>query len=260
MIWSLETLRGYTLRATDGTIGEIKDVLFDEPHWVLRYLVVDPGKWRLGRRVLIAASTLGSPDGAAHAVPVNLTCEQVKHSPDIDAAKPFTREQEAELHRHYGWQPYWPEPGAPASLMPLGLTGSTSGPPGGFVTQPGTEIEGIGSEGPEGAAPGLRSGHDIERFHIRAKDGAIGHVENLLIDEDGWKIRYLVVDTRNWLPGKRVIVAPDWVQRIDWDNRQVVVDLTRAQVENSPAYRATEIVERGYEDRLYGYYGRMPYW
>ena len=96
--------------------------------------------------------------------------------------------------------------------------------------------------------------------HIQATDGEIGHVEDYLVDDQSWAIRYMVVDTTNWWAGKKVLVAPAWIGRVDWAQSKVHVILTRAQIQTSPEYDPARAVERAYETRLYSHYGQPRYW
>jgi len=106
----------------------------------------------------------------------------------------------------------------------------------------------------------LRSAKEVMGYRIRTTDDEIGHVEDFIIDERPWTIRYMVVDTRNWLPGRKVLVAPDWIDSVDWLEKQVSVDLTKEQVKNSPEYDPAAPVNREYEMQLYDFYGRPKYW
>jgi hypothetical protein len=81
----------------------------------------------------------------------------------------------------------------------------------------------------------------IQGFHVHATDGDIGHVDDFLLEESSWQIRYLVVDTSNWLGGKWVAVSPSSVTRIDWSNREVFVSLTRAQIRDSPTMEEAQV-------------------
>lgn len=101
---------------------------------------------------------------------------------------------------------------------------------------------------------------EVRGYHLQAADGDCGHVDDCIMDETSWTIRYLVVDTRNWLPGRRVLIAPAWIQSIGWADRVVSCELQRGQIKNSPAYDPTEPVNRGYEQQLYDFYGRPVYW
>ena len=95
---------------------------------------------------------------------------------------------------------------------------------------------------------------------IESTDGDIGHVEGFLVDEQSWAIRYMIVDTSNWWAGKRVLVAPAWIEQVDWEQSKVHVTITRAQVEASPEYDPDRPVERAYETQLHGHYGQPRYW
>lgn len=251
MLWSFEHLRGYTLRATDGTLGDVHDVLFDDTEWTVRYLVVDTGTWLSGRRALIIPAVLDRPDPERREFPVALTKEQVRNSPDIDTDKPVSREQETTLYGYYGWPNYWVMPAAEGAAVPPAAAAPES--------RIRAELERRVKEA-EHADPHLRSAREVSGYYIEALDGDIGHVEDFLIDDNGWRIRYLVADTRNWLPGKQVILSPDWVLRIDWNERTVHVDHNREQIKNSPEYDPSTGVDQAFESQLYDYYGRRPYW
>ena len=81
----------------------------------------------------------------------------------------------------------------------------------------------------------------IQGFHVHATDGDIGHIDDFLLEESSWQIRYLVVDTSNWLGGKWVAVSPSSVTRIDWSNREIYVSLTRAQIRDSPSMEEAQV-------------------
>jgi hypothetical protein len=70
----------------------------------------------------------------------------------------------------------------------------------------------------------------------------------------------MVVDTRNWLPGEKVIIPPDWIKNISWSDSEVVVNVPSETIKNSPKFDPSEPVNRDYETTLYDYYGRPKYW
>jgi hypothetical protein len=102
--------------------------------------------------------------------------------------------------------------------------------------------------------------NEVTGYHIEATDDRIGHVYDFIIDDESWTIRYLVVDTGKWLGGKKVLLAPGWINRIDWQERQVKVFLTHGQIEKSPDFDPSRPVNREYEVKLYDFYGRPHYW
>jgi hypothetical protein len=247
MLRSLRDLQGYTLIAKDGDMGKIHDLFFEDDSWLVRYLVVDTGHWLPGRKVLLLPGVLENPDWAAHSLLATLTKEQVRNSPDVTADLPVSRQKELELYRHYGWPPYW----VPAGTGPWTV----------FLPPPQSLDEPPDEERKPKGDPHLRSVKEVMGYHLQASDGSIGHVADFIADVAPWVIRYLVVDTRNWLPGRKVLIPPQWlVQDIDWAARRVDVTLTRESIRNSPSYDPNTPVNREIEEGLYHYYKRPAYW
>lgn len=249
MLRSVKELHGYAIRATDGGIGKIHELHFDDLAWIVRYLVVDTGKWLPGRKVLLWPGVLGQPDWEMQSLPVRLTKEQVEHSPPISADEPVSRQMEADLHTYYGWTPYW-RGGLP--VFGLGAAAAAE------MLVPSAE-EKDETEAKEDD-PHLRSTREVIGYYIQARDGEIGHVEDFVIEDEAWYVRYLVIDTRNWLPGRKVTLAPTWAERVSWLKRKVYVDLSKESIKNSPEFDPSMPVNRQYELQLYDYYGRPYYW
>jgi len=103
--------------------------------------------------------------------------------------------------------------------------------------------------------PHLRSIEAVTGYHSHASDGEIGHVEDFLVEDGDWSIHYLVVDTKNWWPGKKVLISPRSAREIDWTHRLVHIDVDRQMVKDSPAYDASITVDRVYEKHFHSYYG-----
>lgn len=106
----------------------------------------------------------------------------------------------------------------------------------------------------------LRSDEEVRGYHVEGSDAAIGHIEDFIVDDETWEVRYLVVDTRNWWFGKKVLVMPQWASRISWTERKVYLDLSRQQIKDSPEWNAAAAIDRAYETRLHDYYRRPGYW
>jgi hypothetical protein len=245
MLRSLREAVGYKILAVDEPIGTISDMYFDDVSWALRYVVVDTGSWLPGRKVLISPESLGEPDWRHSTVPATLTKERIENAPSIASDQPVSRQHEIQLAAYYGWPPYWASVGAP----PIGTV------PVGVVPRK-REMEGERVRGD----PHLRSIEEVTGYHINAKDGRVGHVEDFVAETDGWQLRYLLVDTRDWLPGRKVLVAVGWIDHVTWAGREVCVDLTRDEIKNSPEFNPAAAINREYEVRLYDYYGRPKYW
>jgi hypothetical protein len=220
-------LKGYRLHATDGEIGKLREVYFDDHRWAVRYLVVDTGSWLLERPVLIAAGAVTGVDEEEKTIAVRLTREEVNHSPPSEAAKPVSRHYEEENEPYYD---------------PLRRVGPDA-----------VEAEAVVDLPPD---PHLRSSVEIAGYRIHADDGEFGHVLDLIVDDQDWVVRYLEADTRHWLPGKKVLLAPAWVRSVDWAETAVRVGLTREAIKSAPAYDPSKAIAREYEIRLFQHYGK----
>jgi hypothetical protein len=264
MLLNARDLQGLPIHATDGELGKVDEFLFDDRSWAVRYLVVDTGPWLLGQQVLIAPASIGAVDWGAGWLPVNLTREQVENSPSIESHLPVSRQHEEELSQYYGWPAYWGEAGVwgggiyPMMGPPMGAVGPEWEAAVGAPTA--EEARERMAEGQEGD-PHLRSTKEVAGYHLHATDGDIGHVETFLIEDGTWAIRYLIVDTRNWWPGKKVLLPPQVIRAVSWAQALVDVDLTRDQIRSAPEWDPLlTSIDRDYETRLFEHYGRPGYW
>ncbi len=253
MLRSSKKLEGYKIHAKDGNIGKVYDFYFDDRTWAVRYLVADTGGWLEQRQVLISPQSLGSPAWESEEFPINLSKEQIENSPDISNDEPISLHKEHELTTYYGWPDYWL--GGGYYVPSLGVV-----PPVAFNTAEREVKEQEKSETEEGNH-NLRSVREITGYNIKAADGSIGHVEDFIVDDAGWIIRYLVVDTRNILPGgKKVIIQLDWIKRMDWSESRVYLHLTKDQITNSPEFDPSKPLSKEYEQQLHDYYDKPTYW
>jgi hypothetical protein len=252
MLRSMTDLQGFTIGATDGDIGRVEAFYFDDTSFTVRHLVVDTGGWLGGRKVLISPMTLPLIDWEGKRINAELTKSQVEQSPNIDTDQPVSRQQEIKYLQYYGFPSYWEGPYlwgvGPYPVMTSGGEAS--------------EYERRWEWGvKEPGDPHLRSSAAVIGYHIEATDGDIGHVEDFLVEDSTWAIRYMIVDTRNWWPGgKRVLVSPEWIERVEWSDAKVHVGVTRERIKESPEYDSLDPVARDYEARLHDYYGRPNYW
>jgi hypothetical protein len=244
-------LKDFAIRATDGDLGTVDDLYFDDETWAIRYLIVDTGKWLRGRRVLISPMSVVHTDWTARRLDVELTAKQVEHSPEIDTHKPVSRQHEAAYLGYYGYPYYWGGPylWGPA-FYPAGWAGSAN-------ASSEAVAERVRRESPDSH---LRSTEAITGYHLEAADGEIGHVDGFVVDDQAWAIRYIEVATRNWLPGKKVLVSPAWIERVSWTESKVYTALAREAIKEAPEYIESRPVTRDYENRLYLHYRQPPYW
>jgi uncharacterized protein YrrD len=243
---SANHLIDFDVEAIDGNIGSVKDIYFDNEQWVIRYIVVDTGKILPGKHVLLSPKSFGHPQPMHRVMPVDLTREKVKESPDASTELPVSKLEEIELHKYYNWIPYW-DNNFIAYPTPL-------------VNPPVVDPEEIEEFEEKVKNTSLRSLGEVIGYHIKAKDGQIGHIEDFIIEEKDWSVRYMVVDTRNFLSGRKVLLALEWVGEFDWAAGTVEVDLTVEQIKKSPEFDPKAPINREYEIQLFDYYGRPKYW
>ncbi len=263
MLRSAKGFNDYKISATDGAVGHVKDLYFDDHDWAVRYFVVDTGTWLSSRKVLISPISVHHPDWAGQMLPVSITKVQVKNSPDFDADKPVSRQNEEHYLGYYGYPYYW----AGGGLWGDGLYPSAMVPGyAGFgVDRVEREREMETYLRDERARhrnddPHLRSCNAVTGYNIHAKDGEIGHVSGFLVDDTTWAIRYLVIDTTNWWGGHKVLIAPLWIKGVHWSDQSVSVDLSRESIKNAPPYDANSDWGRNQEEALYRHHGRSGYW
>ena len=248
MLWNASAINKYAVEASDGPIGTVSDFLFDDARWTVRWLVIDTGKWLTGRKVIVPAAALLHPDPATSTFTIKLTRQQVERSPSVGDDQPVSRETEHGLSDHYELSPYW-----------------GAGYLGGYRAQWGSTpfpVAGAEERNREAADashdrenPSLRSFELLTGYHIESRDGDIGHIEDFLVDDADWSIRFLVIDTRNWWPGKRVLISPRSVLEIDWEERMVTIDADRQKVKDSPAYDPAAILDPTFLRQLHSHYG-----
>ena len=238
-LYRLNQLVGFKLEARDGEIGKITEVYFDDAHWTVRYFVVDTGHWLARREVLVSPGSVTGVDNEGEHLAVDLTREKVENSPEVDDERPVSRHYEQEFVRYYGWERYWVDDalvGHPESAEPPPSTSER------FIRRPDHSH--------------LHSSDEVIGYHIQAADGEIGHIVDFVLDDQDWKIRYLEIDTRNWLHGKWVLIAPAWVRKVSWPHRRLHLDLKRSVIASAPEYNPERLITPEYEVLLHAHFGK----
>jgi hypothetical protein len=240
MLDKASSLKGYRLNSFDGEIGSVREFYFDDLHWTIRYLVADTGNWLADRQVLISPYALDAVSREQHHIAIALTKKQVEGSPSLSSDKPVSRQFEEAYYGYFQWPTYWG--GAHPTI----------------VTAPERSMGHVPGE--KAGDPHLRSTNEVTGYHIHATDGEIGHVDDFVIDDETWAIRYLVIDTRNWWPGKKVLVSPQWIDRVSWEQSTVFINLSRETIKQAPEYSQEIRLTRDYETGLHRHYNRRGYW
>lgn len=263
MLHNLKDLEGYTISATDGDIGRVKDFYFDDHAWGIRHIVVETGDWLASRKVLVSPHAIQYPDWSGKKLPVAITKGQVRHSPKIDTDKPISRQHESQHLSYYGYPHYWDDEGFWDKNLPPALLPTAA---------PIAKVERNARQNAEVSAmkaaqtqrrdndPHLRSCKEVSGYNILATDGEIGHIDGFIIDEVNWAIRYLIINTSNWWLGHQVLIAPQWFKEVNWAKQTVSISLSRQSVMDAPVFSTIEALDRQFETDLYAHYQRSAYW
>lgn len=173
---------------------------------------------------------MGQPDTAKRVLTVSLTREDFERFSDSETHQLISEQQELLLESRYGSAVY----------------GGGGGPVGavhGVVSRQALAIataESAGGSEKQEQAPQLRSALEIVGYHIEALDGPFGNVEDFLLDNDDWVVRYMVINTKTWrLPNPKVLVPPSWIQDISWAESRVHMSVRRAKIKRSARYEPT---------------------
>lgn len=234
-----KNLTRYAVHAVDGHVGSLSDLYFDDESWQVRYLVVKSGGLVSNRMVLVPPNFVSEVDVDATILRTKLGKKQIEDGPGIESDRPVSCQQEVAYNSTYAMEPYSNGVWDPPNRRPHPRY---AGP----ATRRGD--------------PHLRSARAVEGYRIRSMDGEIGHVEDFIVDDEKWVVRYVVVDTRNWLPGKKVLVAARWISGVDWANSEVSADLDNIEIKEAPAWEPNTPLDRQCEIALHTHYGRPPYW
>jgi len=245
MLKFASALRGYAIEVSDGEIGTVADFLVDDLTWRTRWLVVDTGGWLRGRMVLLHPAAIGGVDHERRQLSVDLTRAQVEGSPELSEHEPVSMRMERHLYDYYGWEPMAME----YSFGANPIASKFSAPPF-FASAPAAEVAAPADD----CDPHLRSLEAIKHYHLVGSDGAIGKVDNLLVDDAEWRVAYLVIETGHWWSGKHVLVSRHAVKEISWADREIRADITRSQVKASPPWNALGDVDKDYEKDLHDHY------
>jgi len=227
MLLKAKELKGFSLKSIDGDIGSASEFFFDDQYWTIRYLVANTASWLSGKKVLISPYSVTGVNKDYQELAVELTKKQVENSPSIDTDKPVSRQYEGVYNGYYGYPNYW------GGLYAWG------GHP--YIERDRANWRLSASE-EMGWDRHLRSSNEVTGYHLSARDGEIGHVDDFIIDDETWTIRYLVV------------------ANLSWDAREVAIGLSRETIKAAPEYTDESLLTRDYETGLYGHYNREGYW
>ena len=252
MLRRLKDLEGFTVRASDGDIGSVENFLLDDERWAIRYLVVDTVEFLDGRQVLISPISFRQVEWPARRFQLALTMARIEQCPSTDMHLPVSRQHEEDFNLHYGYSSYWAYPDLWGMGPNPAMIAADREKVAAARSVALSEIRSYDSH--------LRSTKEVRGYHIEGSDGEVGHVEDFIVDDETWAIRYLILNTRNWWPGKQVLVSPDWLDRVSWSEAKVFVNLSREEIKHSPEFTEESFPTRDYEIKLHRHYNRQGYW
>ncbi|HEY8559199.1 MAG TPA: PRC-barrel domain-containing protein [Pyrinomonadaceae bacterium] len=247
MLQSVNDLKGFTIFAADGEVGSVEEFYFEDTSLAVRFLVANTGSWLTDKKNLISPLAITHLDREKRSIHVTLTVEQVRQSPGIDKHQPVSRQMEKLVSDYYGNRYYW-EKRPDLTAAQLSSANNAAATVKAAVTPPTDMLP----------APDvhLRSMQEMTSYDIEGQDGKFGELEDFYVETDDWSVCYLGVDTHNFWSGKHVLIATQWLGQINWAQRKVSVDLTSAQIENSPDFDKVTEISREYETRLHKHYGQ----
>ena len=235
MFQSIDDLRGFAIHATDGDIGRVRDLYFDDHRWTVRYIVVDVRHWLPGRRILLSPGSVRDVDWAHREIIVTQSRGQVGTSPGVDTDQPLGRERIALLRECYTLPYSW----AVGGFFSVSAPGAPRAR--GARRRPGD--------------PHLRSTRALGGYGVRGVDGDVGHVDGFLVDDGSWALPYVVVNTLHWWRPGRVHVPTEWIAWMSWIELAVHLDLPVERIASAPDYDPAQPVTDTDELRVSAHYG-----
>jgi sporulation protein YlmC with PRC-barrel domain len=218
----MSEIRGFKAFCTGGEVGKVSDLYFDDEKWIVRYLIVDTGSWLTRHSVLISPLSVEAVSWETRQIRLSIDREKVEKSPDIDYHKPISRQQEAEYHSYYGYPYYWADTSM-WELSPIPAYVPATSP----------------KQSPETPQEDnhLRSTNEIIGCQVKASDGEIGRVRDLLVDEDSWGVKSIVIDEADAPEQSGLDLPVSSVLRLSWTDRSVYVNVSRDEIRPAAGLR-----------------------
>jgi sporulation protein YlmC with PRC-barrel domain len=240
MFRSVDSLKGYSLHATDGKIGTVRSLHFDDDSWQVRYLVVHIDSWLDDKDVLILPAAAYQIALAEHSINVNLSRKQIKEALPYSSDLPVSDQHELIDKRNFAAL-YLADPWS-GSILPMWF--------------PNTDnikeiVEAVGDKD-------LRCTAVVDGYKVIDKDAKpAGKVKDFIIDDESWEIKFLVVDTNGIYPFGDVLLPSSHVNGFNTDGHLVSIDLNKTELEQCKKYDQYEAVNRDYVLKYYDYAGRL---
>ena len=238
MLISTHNLTRYKVQAVDGGIGRCQDILFDDRMGGMRYMVASTAKWLPGRKVVVPPVYLEKPDQFGERIPVLLTKKEIEECPPLEEHQTVSRQYEIAYHQHYSLPFYWGNP-EPPILTPA-------------------EAESVQAD--DVSDNHLQSAVEVIGYDVEGTDGDAGKVKDLLLDDQDWSIKFLIVDTGGLLSSHQVLISFNWLMEVRWPDRRVRFNLSEGAIESSLEYDPQNEVDLNHLIETHKAYDRPEYW
>lgn len=216
-------MKEYRVSTSDEDAYRLVDVLFDETSWKVRHFIVRTSSWLVNHQVLLTPNLIAGFRDDDQTLLLSATSKEVQDSPGVDTVMPISKESELLIAKYWQWA--LPEEDAPL-LSDVGHS----------IKKEANESIRASSENAVTTQVQVRSAEEVTGYHIHAPDGHLGHVEGFIFDDSNWSIQFLIVDTRNWLPAKKVLLPVKGIGEIQWASTSITVTPTREKIKSAPAY------------------------
>ena len=257
MLINAKKLMGLTVHAKDGDAGEVQAFYFDNRWWSVRYLAVETGSWFNSRRVLVPPASFSSIDISSKRINSNLTVDQIQGSPDVDFNLVLSRGVEADTLRHRGLPRFTltNEERLLSQLLPHETAEER------IMTSRGEKTFASVQQGGMSMAaelvPGARhlfSSDEIFRYRLQATDSDIGNIDDVILDDRTWAIKYLIVDTSQLQPERKVLLSPWRIDRIGVIESMIRINLSKTAINGGPGYDPSRQIDAEYDRNVREYY------
>lgn len=240
---SLKELLGYKIKAIDGSKGHVKDFLFDENQWIINYLQAQLGNLFVNKQVIIPRMFWKNPSWINEEFQVGVGKAEIEKCPDLEEHLPVSKKYETKLIKYYQAQTHLSSY-TPAPVVALAPA---------YVPEAKYTFNNLDSTN----EPVLRSLNEVLGYSILTKDGKIGSLYDLIVDDRNWKIIYAVIDTDRLVPwSKKVLISISWLEQINYNQQHLKINLTTEKLLNGYEYHSSDPINEVYQKRKFDYLGR----
>jgi hypothetical protein len=244
MLSLLRNLTGGKVLVGNQTIGAVGDLFFDNRDWTVRFILLRVGSWFRQKSILITPDQINSIEWMKTGAFITVNQDVIEKNPRIDQDR----------FALYQWPYYWTGAGV------LGIASTSDISKWGITPDSKFKLIPKRSSLEKRKAINIQSVNGTLDYHIKTRDTDVGYLEDFIVSDEDWKIRYLVVDTQLLLPERLILLSSEWVQSISWDHLIVHFDIPEEQLINSPVYSPKSNITREYEERLWSHFQKPGYW